>query len=83
MPKSWKVGLIKLIPKVPSHEWRPISLMGGLYKVFAKTSSNKLKKFLPQFIHPSQYAFILGRHILHNVFNVQIATDMLEIHIKK
>ena len=57
MSKNWKVGLIKFIPKVPSpesfHQWRPISLMGGLYKVFAKTLSNRLKKFLPQFIHPS------------------------------
>ena len=79
MPESWKVGLIKLIPKVPSpesfHQWRPISLMGGLYKVFAKILSNRLKKFLPQLIHPSQYGFITGRNILHNVLNVQMATD--------
>ena len=38
--ESWKVDLTKLIPTVPSsesfHQWRPISLVGGLYKVFAK-----------------------------------------------
>ena len=49
--------------------------MGGLYKVFAKTLSNKLKKFLHEFIHPSQYGFITCRNILHNVLNVQMATD--------
>ena len=79
MPESWKVGLIKLIPKVPSPEsfnhWRPISLMGGLYKVFTKTLANRLKKYLPQLIHPTQYGFIAGRNILHNVLNVQMATD--------
>ena len=51
MIESWKVGLIKLIPKVPSPEsfnhWRPISSMGGLYKVFTKTLANRLKKYLP------------------------------------
>ena len=35
MPQAWKVGLIKLVPKVASpesfHQWRLISLMGGLY----------------------------------------------------
>ena len=49
--------------------------MGGLYKVFAKTLSNKLKNFLPQFIHPSQYGFIAGKNILHNVLNVQMAAN--------
>ena len=33
MPQAWKVGLIKLVPKVASpesfHQWRPISLMGS------------------------------------------------------
>ena len=79
MPKSWKAGVSKLIPKVPSpetfHQWRPILLMGGLYKVFAKTLLNMLKKFFPQFIYPSQYGFIASRNILHNVFNVQIVVD--------
>ena len=49
--------------------------MGGLYKVFAKILSNILKKFLAQFIHPSQYGFIASRNILCNTLNVQMATD--------
>ena len=51
MPHSWKVGLIKLLPKVPSPssfaQWRPISLMGGMYKIFAKVMANRLHKVLP------------------------------------
>ena len=51
MPKSWKVGLIKLLPKVPSPmsfaQWRPISLMGGMYKIFTKVLANRLHKVYP------------------------------------
>ena len=40
MPDSWKIGLVKLIPKVASPmsfaQWRPISLMGGMYKILPK-----------------------------------------------
>ena len=43
--------------------------------MFAKILSNIFTEFLPQFIHPSQYGFIAGRNILHNVLNVQMATD--------
>ena len=38
---SWKIGLIKLLPKVPSPssfaQWRPISLMGGNVQDFCKS----------------------------------------------
>jgi hypothetical protein len=79
MPQSWKVGLIKLLPKVPSPvsfaKWRPISLMGGVYKIFTKVSANSLWKVLPLIIHHSQYGFIAGRDILHNILNVQLAVE--------
>jgi hypothetical protein len=79
MPDSWKIGLIKLIPKVASPtsfgQWRPISLMGGLYKIFTKLLANRLQKVLPSIIHPMQYGFIAGRDILHNILNVQMAVD--------
>ena len=79
MPHSWKIGLIKLLPKVPSPssfaQWRPISLMGGMYKIFAKVMANRLHKVLPSIIHNSQYGFLAKRDILHNIFNVQMAID--------
>ena len=71
MPQAWKVGLIKLVPKVASpesfHQWRPFSLMGGCIRY--------LQNNLPKLIHLAQYGFIAGRNILHNVLNVQMAMD--------
>ena len=74
MPDSWKIGLVKLIPKVASpmffDQWRPISLMGGLYKIFAKVIANRLQKVLSYVVHLMQYGFINERDILHNILNV-------------
>ena len=71
MPQAWNVGLIKSVPKVASPEsfpqWRPISLMGGLYKIFTNVLANRLQKHLRKYILPAQYGFIAGRIILHNV----------------
>ena len=79
MPQSWKIGLIKLLPKVPSPvsfaQWRPISLMGGIYKIFTKILANRLHKVLPTIIHNAQYGFLANRDILHNILNVQMAID--------
>ena len=39
--QAWKVGLIKLVPKVASpesfHQWRPISLMGGCIRCLQRS----------------------------------------------
>ena len=79
MPNSWKIGLVKLIPKVASPmsfaQWRPILLMGGMYRIFAKVIANRLQKALSFVVHPMQYGFIEGRDILHNILNVQMAVD--------
>ncbi|MCO5555946.1 hypothetical protein L7F22_009490 [Adiantum nelumboides] len=79
MPDSWKSGVIWLLPKVPSpsalKHWRPISLMGCMYKVFSRVLANRLHRFLPNLIHPAQYGFIKGRNILHNILNVQMGID--------
>ena len=52
-----------------------ISLMGGMYKIFAKVMANRLHKSLPSIIHNSQYGFFAKRDILHNILNVQMAFD--------
>ena len=62
MHDSWKVGLFKLIPKVASpiyfDQWKPISLMGGMYKIFEKVIANRLQKVLSSVIHPSSMGLL-------------------------
>ncbi|RVW61121.1 hypothetical protein CK203_020538 [Vitis vinifera] len=45
-------------------DYRPISLLGGLYKLLAKVLANRLKKIIDKVISPDQNAFIKGRQIL-------------------
>uniref|UniRef100_A0A8R7V2A1 Reverse transcriptase domain-containing protein n=1 Tax=Triticum urartu TaxID=4572 RepID=A0A8R7V2A1_TRIUA len=52
----------KLVCHLPS-DFRPISLCSVFYRIIAKSLANRLKEHLPDYIHPSQQAFIEGRHI--------------------
>ncbi|RVX18962.1 putative ribonuclease H protein [Vitis vinifera] len=45
-------------------DYRPISLLGGLYKLLAKVLANRLKKVIGKVVSPNQNAFIKGRQIL-------------------
>jgi hypothetical protein len=49
-------GLITLIPKLGDHaklgNWRPITLLGSLYKIMAKMLARRLQVFLPNVIRP-------------------------------
>jgi hypothetical protein len=70
-------GLIILIPKSGDHarigNWRPITLLGSLYNILAKTLARQLQTFLPSIIRPSQIGFVEGRCILDNTFLAQEA----------
>lgn len=66
---------IALIPEkmtcfLPS-DYRPISLCNVIYKLIAKSLVNRLKDHLPDYIHPSQQAFIEGRRISNNIIVAQ------------
>ncbi|RVW82268.1 LINE-1 reverse transcriptase-like [Vitis vinifera] len=45
-------------------EFRPISLLGGLYKLLAKVLANRLKIVVGKVVSTSQNAFVRGRQIL-------------------
>ena len=42
-----------------------------VYKIIAKSLANRLKEHLPDYIHPSQQAFIQGRRICNNIIVAQ------------
>jgi hypothetical protein len=80
--KLFNKGLIILIPKSGDQarigNWRPITLLGNLYKILAKTLARRLQTFLLSMIRPSQTGFVEGRCILDNTFLAQEAQDWAE-----
>nr|GEZ70259.1 RNA-directed DNA polymerase, eukaryota, reverse transcriptase zinc-binding domain protein [Tanacetum cinerariifolium] len=65
IPKGCNSSFIALIPKIPDantvHDFRPISLIGSLYKVVAKILANRLVGVLGDIVNEVQSAFIAGR----------------------
>ncbi len=68
-------GLITLIPKTGDRaklsNWRPITLLGSINKVLAKTLAGRIQSALTHIIRPNQTGFVEGRSILDNVFMAQ------------
>jgi hypothetical protein len=68
-------GTITLIPKsgdrAKLNNWRPITLLGSIYKILAKILTSRLRTELNEIIRPNQTGFVEGRSILDNVFMAQ------------
>ena len=66
--KSLNATFLTLVPKKGGAEdlkdFKPISLVGSLYKLLANVLANRLKKVLRKVITESQNAFLEGRQIL-------------------
>jgi hypothetical protein len=69
----------KLVCHVPS-DYRPISLCNVVYKIIAKSLANRLKPHLPDYIHPSQQAFVEGRRISNNIIVAQEIAHFLSLN---
>jgi hypothetical protein len=70
---------IALIPKVASpqklNDFRPISLVGSLYKILAKVLANRLRLVVGNVISETQTAFVKDRQILDGIL---IANEVVD-----
>ena len=77
--KSLNASFIALIPKKNDasniRDFRPITLVGSLYKILAKVLANRLKVVLDQLISESQNSFVGGRQILDSVLIANECAD--------
>jgi hypothetical protein len=56
-------------------DFRPISLVGCLYKVLSKVLANRLRNVIGKVISENQSAFVKGRQILDGIL---IANEMVD-----
>ncbi|RVX02510.1 LINE-1 reverse transcriptase-like [Vitis vinifera] len=81
--KSLNATFLVLVPKKGGAEdlkdFRPISLVGSLYKLLAKVLANRIKKVMGKVISEPQNAFVEGRQILDAVL---IANEVVDSRLK-
>ena len=79
LTKGVNSTFIALIPKVSIpqqlNDYRPISLVGCMYKVLAKVLANRLRGVLGSVISESQSTFVKGKQILDGILIANEAVD--------
>nr|GEX94766.1 RNA-directed DNA polymerase, eukaryota [Tanacetum cinerariifolium] len=79
IPKGCNSSFVALIPKIPDanlvKDFRPISLIGSIYKIIAKILANRFVCVLGDIVNEVQSAFIAERQILDGPF---ILNDVLQ-----
>ena len=87
LPKAINTTWVTLIPKKKGAEdisdFRPISMVGCVYKVIAKILSRRLKEVTPDLIGPTQTAFVCGRQILDGALIANELVNWLRKHKKE
>ena len=81
--KSLNATYVALIPKktgaMELRDFRPISLISGVYKVFGKLLVKRLKKVISKLVNNHQMAFIQGRQLMDVAL---IASECADSRIK-
>jgi len=66
--KSLNVTFIYFIPKMARvndiNKFRPISLVGSVYKILVNVLASRLRAVVDKVLSPSQHAFVHGCHIM-------------------
>jgi len=79
IPKGCNASFIALVPKVRNpvslDHFRPISLVGAMYKIISKVLTERVKKVLPTVIDDCQSTFLKNRGILDSVL---MANEVIE-----
>lgn len=66
--RSLNVAYVALIPEktgaIELRDFRPISLIGGIYKIIAKLLAERLKRVINKLVDKQQMTFIKGKQIM-------------------
>jgi len=83
LPRCLLSYFVTLIPKVkgPSSlkDFRPISLLGSLYKILAKVLAGRLSKVMSSVISKSQSTFLKGRQLVDGVMIVNEVVELARL----
>nr|GEU31507.1 putative RNA-directed DNA polymerase, eukaryota, reverse transcriptase zinc-binding domain protein [Tanacetum cinerariifolium] len=86
-PIGCNSSFIALIPKVVDakhvNDFRPIRLIGGIYKVVTKIMANRLATVISDIVSNTQSAFVSGRQILNGPFIINEILDWCKRKCKK
>ena len=76
LPRGFLEGLIAILPKagesIDPADYRPITLLGTDYRIFAKVLANRVRHAMPGVIDREQTAFLPDRRIGENVMCLQL-----------
>lgn len=73
---TFLIRILKFFILLDLREYRPIGLLGCIYKLLAQVLANRLKGALPLIISPFQGSFVVNRKILDGVL---VANDLIDL----